>query len=253
MFCPRRVECCAAVISTGLGASAVGAPMSANALRTVWSLFALFAVTVAVLGFLRVAGVHTGGEGTATESLGIFKYAPSEVPGIALPLQIVLLGTVLMLTRTWTRQLGAQSWATRFPVFYFSSQDVDSASPGGARYQLCALIIFLFLPLVLLLIMMMSYLQGTIYFSPSGPAETVSTHISGWSHFNTPRIYRSAGGVPGFFRLGTAEGPEYIPWLTWVYAVLIALEIVYFARVVLWGLFGGHVPATNPWVSRVGY
>jgi hypothetical protein len=227
--------------------------MSANAFRSIWSLCALFTFADAALGFLRVAGVHTGGEGTAVEALGIFKYAPSEVPGVALPVQIALFGALLLLTRVWTRQLGADKWATRFPVFYFAAADVDPATDGGARYQFCAFVVFLVVPLLLLVIMMMSYLRGTIYFSQEHTSDVISTNVSGWGHFNALRIYRAAQGKVGSFRLGTAEGPEYFPLLTWLYALLIVSEVSYFFCVVLRGLFGRLVSHKTPWVTRAGY
>jgi hypothetical protein len=226
--------------------------MSANALRTIWSLIALLSLTVAVLGFLRVAGVHTGGEGTVLEATGVFKYAPSEVATVSLPLQLVLVGIALYLSRLWTMQLGAMPWATRFPVFYFSSVDVDATLPCGSKYQSCGLILFLVLPVLVIPVMMLSYLKGTIYFTPTGAEPTISTGISGWGHFNTIAIIRASGGRGGFFRLGTSEGPQYIPWLTWVYLVLVAADIGYFLRVVAFGVFGKLNTADFKWVTRAG-
>jgi hypothetical protein len=218
--------------------------MSPRAFQTIWSWGALVLVLWSVLGFLRTTGVEAGGGGTILEPFGLLLFKPSEVPAFVLPVQIVLVALLLRLTRIWTKEVGKSHWASRLPVFFFKDSEVHTSHPGGRRYQLIALIGLLWLPLVVTLLFMVSYLRATIYFSAKGRLDTYSTGISGLGHFNTPEIYASAHGQVGFWRLGTDSGPQYYPVLTWVYVAALLALLAYFAWVAVFGLFLQRKPGT---------
>src|SRR5262245_27211263 len=100
--------------------------MSATAIRKLWSFFAIFAFTFSVYAFLRTTGrkVDSG-------HFGIFDLKPSEIPLLALPVEIIGFGIVLWLTRVWIRDVGGTEWAQRFPIFFFDKKEVDPSSRGG--------------------------------------------------------------------------------------------------------------------------
>jgi hypothetical protein len=221
--------------------------MSARAFQTIWSWVALVALLVSVLGFLRTTGVEASGAGTPLEPSGLLTFKPSEVSTVLLPLQLALMALLLKLTQIWTEEVGRSHWATRLPVFFFKDSEIHPSKLGGRRYQLIALIVLLWLPLIATMLFMMSYLQATIYFSPKGPFPPYSTEISGISHFNTPKIYASAHGQPGSWRLGAGSGPEYFPILTWAYAAALLALLIYFARVAVFALFFRR----NPGIPRL--
>jgi hypothetical protein len=62
--------------------------MSSRALQKIWSWFALVLLALSILGFARMTGVSTRGEGSIFEPTGILSFEPSEVADLVLPLQL---------------------------------------------------------------------------------------------------------------------------------------------------------------------
>lgn len=199
--------------------------MSAKAVKTLWSFFALFALTFGTLALLRTRGVEPD-----EDVFGILGLEPAEAAALALPLQILVFTIVLALTRVWQAGTPNLGWASRVPIFYFDAQDVDPRLRGGKIYQGIAIGLFVVLPFLLLLVLANQFLDASLYFSiKRGPTDLIGFDRLG--HFATLQIYAATDGKIGFFRYGTADGPQYYPILTWFYALAVLLVSLYFARV----------------------
>jgi hypothetical protein len=60
----------------------------------------------------------------------------SEVPDLALPVQLVVAGLVLWLTHTYSRAIGGGNWAARIPIIpFFDERDIDPQQSGGKLIQ----------------------------------------------------------------------------------------------------------------------
>jgi hypothetical protein len=205
--------------------------MSRKALKVLWWLFALFSLTLGVVADLSAAGA-TSDPGLL---FGVLKRTSSEVPVLALPVQIIVVGVVLWLTRIWSTAVGGDCWAAKVPIPYFDEKDIDPTQPGGKVFQGAVIVLFVIVPFVLLVLVAVKYLDASVYYNVKrGPTELIT--FDSWGHFGTRTIYVAAAGRPGFFRAGTEHGPQYYPLLTWVYACAILLEVAYLARV-LGGIF----------------
>jgi hypothetical protein len=207
--------------------------MSRKALIALWWLFAGSSLIFGVVAVLCATG--------ATSDPGIFfgvlkRPHASEVPVLALPVQLVVTGLVLWLTRTYSRAVGGRNWAARIPIIpFFDERDIDPQQSGGKLIQGAVITLFVIVPVVLVILVGVQYLQASVYYGVHrGPTELITLDSLG--HFGTRTLYAAAKGRPGFFRAGTPDGPQYYPLLTWVYAVTVVLEAVYLARV-LWGTF----------------
>jgi hypothetical protein len=211
--------------------------MSRKALKVIWWLLALFSLTLGVVADLSANGA-TSDPGLV---FGVLKRPPSEVPDLTLPVQIITVGLVLWLSRVWSTEVGGPYWAARVPIPYFDETEIDPTQLGGKLFQGAVIVIFVIVPFVLLVLVGVKYLDASVYFNVKrGPTELVP--FDTWGHFGTRTIYAAMHGRPGFFRAGTANGPQYYPPLTWIYASAIVLEALYLARV-LWGIFRSR-PAT---------
>jgi hypothetical protein len=207
--------------------------MSRKALIALWWLFAGFSLIFGVVAVLCATG--------ATSDPGIFfgvlkRPHASEVPDLALPVQLVVAGLVLWLTHTYSRAIGGGNWAARIPIIpFFDERDIDPQQSGGKLIQGAVIALFAIVPVVLVILVGVQYLEASVYYSVHrGPTEFIT--LDSWGHFGTRTLYAAAKGRPGFFRAGTPDGPQYYPLLTWVYAVTVVLEAVYLARV-LRGIF----------------
>ena len=207
--------------------------MSRKALRALWWLFALFSLTFGVIADLSATG--------ATSDPGIFfgvlkRANAAEVPDLALPVQLVVVGLVLWLTRTYSRAVGGENWAARVPIIpLLDEKDIDPTQTGGKLIQGAVIAVFVVIPVVLIILVSVKYLDASIYFNVHrGPTDLIAP--DSWGHFGTRTIYAAAKGRPGFFRAGSENGPQYYPLLTWLYAVAIVFETLYLGRV-LWEIF----------------
>jgi len=83
------------------------------------------------------------------------------------------------------------------------------------------------------------YLDASIYFNVKRVSGAELLGFEGWGHFRTLELYAAARGREGFFRFGSADGPQYYPILTWVYAVAVVAITGYFLHVMT-QIFGGR-------------
>lgn len=194
--------------------------MSKRAFSTFWWMIGAFALTFSLLAFLRTRGQEVPGE-----LFGILKMEPPEVAALAVPVAFAAYSLLLLLTWVWCKECGGDHWASRIPVVRFGPEDIDPEHPGGRGFQGGAIGLFLILPLIMLALLGIQYLRGSIYFNiKRGPTELLGMEWLG--HFATATIYAAAKGRQGFFRFGSATGPQYYPVLTWIYLCwFIALGI----------------------------
>ncbi|MBM0106507.1 hypothetical protein JM946_17395 [Steroidobacter sp. S1-65] len=185
--------------------------MSRKALSILWWMIGVFALTFSLLAFLRTRGQDVPGE-----IFGILEMNPAEVAALAVPVAFAAYSLLLYLTCMWCKECGGNHWASRIPIARFGPEDVDPEHPGGQGFQGVVIGLVLILPMIILVLLGVQYLRGSIYFSiKRGPTELLGMEWLG--HFYTATIYSATQGRAGFFRFGSATGPQYYPVLTWIY------------------------------------
>lgn len=205
-------------------AEGIGKPiMSRSALKRIWSFFAATLLTLSFLLFLRTTGVNVAGD-----SFGLLGYKATHLPVLALPVDLVLLVIVLWLTYTWSVEVGGQTWAERFPVFYFDRQDVDPQTRGGRLYQGWAFVLVLVMPFVLTLHMYVKFMSGKIYRNGDPPQ---ATGLNGWSFMSAWQPHGEHWGT--FLRFGGSDGPQFYVIQPWLYTLAVIAVAAWWVWVVV--------------------
>ncbi|MQM32185.1 MAG: hypothetical protein CRU78_17425 [Candidatus Accumulibacter phosphatis] len=186
--------------------------MSQNALKKVWSFFALMALTLSFLFFLRTTGVQPDGD-----AFGFMSYKAATIPVLALPMDMVLFGILLWLTWVWSESVEEGSWAERIPIFHFERKDVDPSTRGGKIYQRWSFALALVVPLLLTVQMASCFFGGAVY--EHGHTLKIA---SGSELFEFSKL----GAVSGTLRFGDPEGPQFFAWEPWLLALCLLAIIV---------------------------
>ena len=198
--------------------------MTEAALRKLWTFFATFALTFSVYAFLRTTGLKP-----SRDVFGLLDLQPSELPLLAVPLEVIVFAVTLWLTRAWVRDVGGATWPDRFPTFYLDREEIKPTSPGGRLYQRWMFFLFLLLPGLLMLHMFGKFIDAPVFWDRTGNV-TVQTTIAGLNQFDTLRWWADYCS-PGFCRYATASGPQYYLLQPWIYLVAVVGVGIFWVRV----------------------
>ncbi len=201
-----------------------GTEMSEKAYARVWWVVCTLWLSFSAYAFHKSTSAH------GDTPFAFIDRSPPEVPAVALPVQLVLCAIALLLTYLWARSKMDSPPAHRLPVAFFDRADVDLGHVGGKAFQAVSGVILVVVPFLLLLRMGARFLRGDIFFSIRGAPDRIDLKMSGLEHFETRRIYEAAGAVApgkeGILLFGTDHGPQFYPWLTWVYFLgLVGLSL----------------------------
>lgn len=181
--------------------------MSQNALRKIWSFFALSTLTLSFLFFLRTTGAEPKGD-----AFGFLGYKAATIPVLALPMDMILFGILLWITWVWSESITTGTWAERIPIFYFERKDVDPTTRGGRIYQRWSFALTLVVPLLLTLQMTVRFFRGDVY-----QRGEMAKLVSGWGQFEFSKL----SAATGMLHFGDPEGPQFFPWEPWLFVLLL--------------------------------
>lgn len=217
--------------------------MSTDALRKLWSFFALAALSLSFLFFLRT----TSHQASGSAAFGLLGYSPAAVPALGLPLVLGLTGISLLLTWTWSRYVGGSTWAHRFPTFHFEPKDIDPGARGGKVYQGVSLFLTMVLQEIFLIQMTARFFRGQVFHVTSGgpgQPEVSTTAAHHWRELFAATHLRSFDSKPGYLHFGAPDGPEFLWWTPWLYGTLSVAVMIFWAAT-MWSIFAPRKSAPH--------